>query len=111
MPAGLLCAFDPCRRPVTPAEDGKRVEVHRVAGQLVPFGPGLDAGTVEDATGPLVRIYHGVCYWRLDKRRRISAVRSADQSGHPGSGPGTCDAEDSEGVFVRDSGGAGEAPD
>jgi hypothetical protein len=83
MPAGMICAFGPCGRPVTGPEDAKSVEVHRVGEELVPFGPGLQAGTVLRAEGPLVSIYHGACYWRHVKRLRLRAARSADPAGQP----------------------------
>jgi hypothetical protein len=114
MPAGLICAFEACRKPVAAPEEGKKVEVHRVGGELVPFGPGMEAGTVAQATGPLVRVYHGVCYWRLVKRERLLAARVADPSGqtsHAGwRERETCDVEDLRGELGRGAGGAGAAP-
>jgi len=80
MPAGMICAFGPCGRPVTGPEDAKSIEVHRVGTELVPFGPGLAAGTVAQAEGPLKLIYHGACYWRHVKRQRL---RPADPAGQP----------------------------
>ena len=77
---GLACRFESCRRPILGPEAHKRVEVHRVDGEPVAFGPGMPAGTVDDADGPLVGVYHGVCYWRLVKRERLAAM-SADPSG------------------------------
>lgn len=83
MPAGMICAYDPCRKPVTGPEEAKSIEVHRVGTELVPFGPGMKAGIVAQAEGPLKLIYHGVCYWRQAKRQRMQDARSADQTGHP----------------------------
>jgi hypothetical protein len=83
---GMVCRFESCGKPILAPESGKRVEVHRVDGELVPFGRGMRAGPVEAATGQLVDIYHGVCFWRLTKRARLAA-RSADPSGQ------ICDVE------------------
>lgn len=101
---GLVCRFVACRRPILAPEASKRVEVHRVDKALVAFGRGLEAGPVESATGPLVDVYHGVCFWRLTKRARLAA-QAADPSGQPG----ICDVEDPGSGLGRGAGGAGSA--
>jgi hypothetical protein len=115
MPAGMICAFEPCRKPVTGPEEGKSIEVHRVGDGLVPFGPGMEAGTVAQAEGPLKFIYHGVCYWRWVKRERLLASRSADQTGRLAHADWreqeSCDVEALGGAFERDYRGTGAPPE
>jgi len=113
MPAGMICGFDPCRRPVT----GPHViEVHRVGEAEVAFGPGIRDHPIEAADGPLVRLYHSRCWWAQVKRARVLAARSADPSGQSGRvtdwrEPETCDVEELRGGLDGDYRGAGPAPD
>jgi hypothetical protein len=98
--SGLICAFEPCRKPVTgPA----RIELHRV----------------DDETGetlPLAGVYHTRCWRAQVKRVLLLRARAADPSGYSGPAPDwrepeTCDAEDLRGGVERDYRGAGTAPD
>jgi hypothetical protein len=111
--SGPICAFGPCRKPVT---GDARIELRWVGGQALPFGPGIANRPLEAATGPLAGVYHARC-WRAQVRRvRLLAARAADPAGYPGPAPDwrepeTCDVEDLRGGVARDYRGAGTAPD
>lgn len=110
MPGGLVCHFPACRRSILSPEAALRVEVHRVGGKLVAFGRGMEAGLLDQAQGPLVRTYHGVCWWRQVKRDRLAAALLADPPGHPAGEREACDAEDPGRGLDGADGGAGAAP-
>ena len=107
MSGGMICAFAPCRKPVTA---GRMVEVHRVGDAEVVFGDGIAGYPLAAADGALLRRYHGLCWWaqvkrdRLAERARLAAAGPADRPGHPG------DAEDQDGGLGGDYREAGTAP-
>ncbi len=113
---GLVCAFEPCRKPVT---GDAWIELRRVddqTGETLPFGPGIANRPLEAATGLLAAVYHTCCWQAQAKRVSLLRARAADPSGYSGSAPDwrepeTCNVEDLRGEVERDYRGAGPAPD
>lgn len=111
--SGLVCAFEACRRTIGRAELGKRAEVHRVAGEERVYGEGMPDGSLAEAGGPLVRVYHGKCWFAQHHRTQLSSGAIAwrqvlDDAGPPvrresadWRGQEACDVEELRGVVGR----------
>ena len=59
----------PCHRNIKPGLEWKKhVEERLVDGEPVLFGEGQPGGTLEQATGPLLRAWHSKCFHAARKR-------------------------------------------
>jgi hypothetical protein len=79
----MICTFDACRKNI-PARAADRIEVRLVDGEEKAFGKDAPDGTLEQATGSLVRAYHHRCFMAWRRRERLRAARAADPSSHSG---------------------------
>jgi hypothetical protein len=79
----MICNFDACRKTIV-ARAADHIEVRQADEVEKVFGKDAPDGTLEQATGPLVRAYHHRCFMAWRRRERLRESRAADPSSQSG---------------------------
>ena len=112
----MNCSFEACRRPISKADEPKRVEwrTGNDKGKFTfrVYGRGMPDGPLSEAVGTLVMVFHHKCHFAHKRRQALLEAKAADPSAQPGRATDwreqeTAEVEDLIGEGHRDNRGAG----